>query len=72
MGAVGSEAAAGEPETTEQELVERADAMRPWLLDEQAATEERTFYSEELHEAFREAGFYRLLVPRRTAVSSTS
>ncbi len=65
MGAVGSEAAAGEPETTEQELVERADAMRPWLLDEQAATEERTFYSAELHEAFTEAGFYRLHVPRR-------
>ena len=58
-----SEAGAAEP--TEQELVVRADAMRPWLLEEQAATEERTFYSEEVHEAFKDAGFYRLHVPRR-------
>jgi 3-hydroxy-9,10-secoandrosta-1,3,5(10)-triene-9,17-dione monooxygenase len=50
---------------TADELVAKADALRPRLLDEQAATEERTRYSEELHEVFRDAGFYRLLVPRR-------
>jgi 3-hydroxy-9,10-secoandrosta-1,3,5(10)-triene-9,17-dione monooxygenase len=50
---------------TADELVARADALRPRLLEEQAATEERTRYSEDLHEHFRECGFYRLLVPRR-------
>jgi 3-hydroxy-9,10-secoandrosta-1,3,5(10)-triene-9,17-dione monooxygenase len=50
---------------TADEIVARADAMRPRLLEEQAATEERTFYSEETHDAFREAGFYSILVPRR-------
>jgi 3-hydroxy-9,10-secoandrosta-1,3,5(10)-triene-9,17-dione monooxygenase len=50
---------------TADELVARADALRPRLLEEQEATEERTFYSEDIHEAFRDAGFYRILVPRR-------
>jgi 3-hydroxy-9,10-secoandrosta-1,3,5(10)-triene-9,17-dione monooxygenase len=39
--------------------------MRDSLLEQQAATEERTFYSEETHRAFTEAGFYRILQPRR-------
>jgi 3-hydroxy-9,10-secoandrosta-1,3,5(10)-triene-9,17-dione monooxygenase len=47
------------------ELVARADAFRPRLLEEQAETEQRAKYSEELHEEFTEAGFYRLLQPRR-------
>ena len=51
--------------TTVGDLVAAADALRPRLLEEQAATEERTRYSEELHETFRELGFYRLLQPRR-------
>ena len=34
-------------------------------LEQQAATEERTFFAPETHELFREASFYRLLVPRR-------
>jgi 3-hydroxy-9,10-secoandrosta-1,3,5(10)-triene-9,17-dione monooxygenase len=50
---------------TPDELVARADALRPRLLEEQAATEARSRYSEEMHETFREAGFYRILVPRR-------
>jgi 3-hydroxy-9,10-secoandrosta-1,3,5(10)-triene-9,17-dione monooxygenase len=50
---------------TPQEIIARAEAMRPHLLEDQGATEQRTFYSEETHEAFKEAGFYRLLVPRR-------
>jgi 3-hydroxy-9,10-secoandrosta-1,3,5(10)-triene-9,17-dione monooxygenase len=53
------------PEVTPEEIVARADAMRPRLLEEQAATEDRSFYSEATHEAFREAGFYSILVPRR-------
>jgi len=51
--------------STPDELIAAADALRPRLLDEQAASEERTRYSEELHETFRELGFYRLLQPRR-------
>jgi 3-hydroxy-9,10-secoandrosta-1,3,5(10)-triene-9,17-dione monooxygenase len=47
------------------ELAAAADALRPRLLAEQAATEARGYYSSELHEAFKEAGFYRILIPRR-------
>ena len=54
-----------EPELTPREIVARAAAMRPGLLERQAETEERTFYSEETHRAFTEAGFYRILQPRR-------
>jgi 3-hydroxy-9,10-secoandrosta-1,3,5(10)-triene-9,17-dione monooxygenase len=54
-----------EPELTPREIVARAGAMRPELLERQAETEERTFYSEEMHRAFTEAGFYRILQPRR-------
>jgi 3-hydroxy-9,10-secoandrosta-1,3,5(10)-triene-9,17-dione monooxygenase len=50
---------------TPEELVARADAMRPQLLERQAETEERTYYSQETHEEFLEAGFYRILVPKR-------
>ena len=56
---------ADSPAVTADELVARADAFRPRLLEEQAATEERSYYSEELHAAFTDAGFYRMLVPRR-------
>jgi 3-hydroxy-9,10-secoandrosta-1,3,5(10)-triene-9,17-dione monooxygenase len=47
------------------ELVARAEALRPLLVEEQAATEQRTFFSDDMHERFREAGFYRILAPRR-------
>lgn len=54
-----------EPNLCSQELLARADAMRPKLLESQADTEERTYYSKETHAAFRDAGFYRTLQPRR-------
>jgi 3-hydroxy-9,10-secoandrosta-1,3,5(10)-triene-9,17-dione monooxygenase len=54
-----------EPELTPREIVARAEAMRPRLLELQEETEKRTFYSEETHRAFTEAGFYRILQPRR-------
>ena len=54
-----------EPGPTPQELVARAIALRPKLIAQQAETEERTYYSEELHRDFLDAGFYRLYVPRR-------
>ncbi len=51
--------------STPDEMLARADAFRPRLLAEQAATEARGYYSQERHEEFRDAGFYRLLMPRR-------
>jgi 3-hydroxy-9,10-secoandrosta-1,3,5(10)-triene-9,17-dione monooxygenase len=54
-----------EPGLTAAEIVERARALRPLLVERQAQTEERTYYSEEVHEEFLRAGFYRMLVPRR-------
>jgi 3-hydroxy-9,10-secoandrosta-1,3,5(10)-triene-9,17-dione monooxygenase len=54
-----------EPDLTPEALVGRARALREHLRDEQAATEERGAYSPETHEMFREAGFYRTLLPRR-------
>ncbi len=53
-----------EPDLTPAEVIRRAEALRPRLLDEQAATEKRTFYGDEMHQAFLDAGFYRLLQPR--------
>jgi len=46
-------------------LVDRAAALRTLLIEQAPETERRTYYSQELHEAFDEAGFYRMLVPRR-------
>jgi 3-hydroxy-9,10-secoandrosta-1,3,5(10)-triene-9,17-dione monooxygenase len=56
---------ADQASTTAAELIARADAFRPHLLAEQAATEARGYYSQELHEEFKDAGFYRVLTPRR-------
>jgi 3-hydroxy-9,10-secoandrosta-1,3,5(10)-triene-9,17-dione monooxygenase len=50
---------------TADELVARAAALRPRLLELQAETEARAMYPPEIHEAFHEAGFYRLFLPRR-------
>ena len=46
-------------------MIARAVELRPRLIEQQAACEERTYYSEELHEEFVKAGFYRLYIPRR-------
>jgi 3-hydroxy-9,10-secoandrosta-1,3,5(10)-triene-9,17-dione monooxygenase len=54
-----------EPELTPEELIARAVALRPLLVERQAECEERTYYSEEIHREFLKAGFYRLYVPRR-------
>lgn len=53
-----------EPELTSAEVIARAEALRPLLLEDQAATEERTYFSEEMHRRFLDAGFYRILQPR--------
>ena len=54
-----------EPDLTPQGMIDRAVALRPRLVEEQAQTEERTYYSQEMHEEFLRAGFYRIYVPRR-------
>jgi 3-hydroxy-9,10-secoandrosta-1,3,5(10)-triene-9,17-dione monooxygenase len=54
-----------EPGLTTEEIIARAEALRPKLVERQAETEERTYYSEEMHQEFLQAGFYRMLVPRR-------
>ncbi|MGI5127839.1 acyl-CoA dehydrogenase family protein [Pseudonocardia sp. CA-107938] len=45
-------------------LLAAARDLRPRLRAEQAATEERGFYSEEMHDAFVAAGFFRVLLPK--------
>src|SRR4051794_16078386 len=45
-------------------MIARAVAMRDMLRDDQEAAERRGYYSEEIHEAFKAAGFYRMLQPR--------
>ncbi len=54
-----------EPDLTPAEIVARAREIRPGLVELQAETEDRRYYSEETHQAFLKAGFYRMLVPRR-------
>lgn len=53
-----------EPNLRPDDLVKRAADLREHLLAEQEATEERGAYSPETHEMFRQAGFYRTLLPR--------
>ncbi|MGW1753661.1 acyl-CoA dehydrogenase family protein [Streptomyces mirabilis] len=57
--------AAPEPELTEREVIERAVAMQPALLERQPETERLTIYPKDTHEDFLRAGFYRMLQPRR-------
>jgi 3-hydroxy-9,10-secoandrosta-1,3,5(10)-triene-9,17-dione monooxygenase len=54
-----------EPGVTPEVLIARAVALRPKLVADQAATEQRSHYSETMHQAFLAAGFYDLYVPRR-------
>lgn len=60
-----SATAPSEPGLTAGQVLARAEAFVPELVERQAEAEERTFYAEDLHERFRQAGFYRILVPRR-------
>jgi 3-hydroxy-9,10-secoandrosta-1,3,5(10)-triene-9,17-dione monooxygenase len=47
------------------DLVARARELVPKILEHAAETERLTHYSEELHRDFVDAGFYRMLVPKR-------
>lgn len=59
------EVEAPEPDLTPEVLVQRARALRADLRERQALTEELTRVSDEMHQAFLEAGFYRMVQPRR-------
>jgi 3-hydroxy-9,10-secoandrosta-1,3,5(10)-triene-9,17-dione monooxygenase len=54
-----------EPDLTPKDMIARAVALRETLLEQQAEVEERTYYSQEMHEEFLRAGFYRMYMPRR-------
>ena len=48
-----------------EELLARAVALRPALIEAAPETERRAYCPEWLHHEFLDAGFYRMLVPRR-------
>ena len=50
---------------TPQEMLARAEALRPALIERQEETERLARYPEATHRDFLDAGFYRLLTPRR-------
>ncbi|HJT90328.1 MAG TPA: acyl-CoA dehydrogenase family protein, partial [Mycobacterium sp.] len=52
-------------DVTPEEIIARARAVAPTLVAQQAEVEQRTYYSQETHELFQRAGFYRILTPRR-------
>jgi 3-hydroxy-9,10-secoandrosta-1,3,5(10)-triene-9,17-dione monooxygenase len=52
-------------DVTPADLLARAQALRPALLERQEETERLTRYPEATHRDFVEAGFYELLTPRR-------
>ncbi|MBO0682448.1 MAG: oxidoreductase, partial [Candidatus Dormibacteraeota bacterium] len=54
-----------EPDLTPKEVIARAEALKPMVREQAAESEERGYPSEELHQEFRKAGFYRLVQPRR-------
>lgn len=54
-----------EPTLTPDEMINRAVALRPKLLERQGEAEELGHYSEQTHQEFLDAGFYRTLQPRR-------
>lgn len=49
---------------TADELIDRAISLRPMLREQQAENAQRGTYSVELHQAFSEAGFYRITAPQ--------
>jgi len=54
-----------EPDLTPREMIRRAEALRPVLRERQARCEELGRLPEETNQAFLDAGFYRILQPRR-------
>ena len=59
------EVPAPEPDLTSTEIVRRAAALKPTIREQQDEAERRGCYTEELHQEFLKAGFYRMVQPRR-------
>ena len=55
-----------------RELLDRAIALRPLLVEQAAETEERRYYSEEIHRAFEEAGLLPQPACRAATAGSSS
>ena len=53
-----------EPDMTPATLIARARALRPLLRAQQAESDQRGYYSDEIHEAIKQAGLYRVVQPR--------
>ena len=53
-----------EPDLDGETLIARAAALRPMLRDQGPAGDKRGWYGEEIHEAIRAAGLYRVVQPR--------
>ena len=53
-----------EPGLTPEAMIERAQAMIPMLREQQDEADARGHYGPEVHEAFKRAGFYRILQPK--------
>lgn len=57
--------ASADANPTPAEILARAEAMVPTLVARQGDAEQRTYYSQQTHQEFADAGFYRILTPRR-------
>jgi 3-hydroxy-9,10-secoandrosta-1,3,5(10)-triene-9,17-dione monooxygenase len=53
-----------EPGLTPEQLLTRAAALRPLLLEQQEDSDRRGYYSDAVHTALLQGGFYRILQPR--------
>ena len=53
-----------EPDLKPDEIVQRAAAMRDMLRAQQDEADARGYYDDTVHQAFKQAGFYRILQPR--------
>ncbi len=60
----GGRIAQPEPGLAPETLIERARALKPLLLEQQAQSDERGYYSDEVHQAFLKGGLYRILQPK--------
>jgi 3-hydroxy-9,10-secoandrosta-1,3,5(10)-triene-9,17-dione monooxygenase len=58
------EVPAPEPDLTAAEVIRRAERIKPLVREQQDESERRGYHSEELHQEFLRAGFYRMLQPR--------
>ena len=57
--------ASGTDIPTHEELIERARALGPFLIERQEETERNTFPKEDIQQAFIDNGFYKVLTPKR-------